>query len=499
MRRILIACLGAMMAGPVAAQTLRIGIADDADMLDPTLGRTFVGRIVFASLCDKLLDIDEKLAIVPQLATGYEWTDPVTLVMKLRPNVVFQDGEKFDAAAVKFSLDRHLSMQGSTRRGEIATLDHVDVVDPLTVKLVLKSASSPFLSQLTDRAGMIVSPKAAQALGGDFGNHPVCAGPFKFTERVAQDRIVLEKFADYWNAGAIKLQRVVFRPIPDNTVRLANLQGGALDMAERFQPSDVEVIGKDSKLKMVMVGGLGYQGLTFNIANGSQKRTPMMQDARVRQAFALSIDRAALVQVVYNGVHTPVAQAVPPSSPFYDPAVPPAGRDVARAQALLKEAGVKTPVTVELMLPNAPDQRQTGEVIQSMAAEAGFDVKLRTTEFVTALKASTSGEYETFSIGWSGRTDADGNLYNFVHTGMALNDSHYSSKEADDLLDQARAVTDIGARRQLYGKLAQVLNRDLPIMYLYSPKNIFAMTAKVNGYVPVPDWIIRPQGMTVAP
>src|SRR5579875_3856000 len=162
MRSLLLAAAGAaalLAAVPASAQTtLRIGLREDADALDPTLARTYVSRIVFAGLCDKLFDINEKLEIIPQLATGYEWADPKTLVIHLRSGVLFQDGTKLDADAVKYSLERHLKMPGSFRRSEINAMDHVDVVDPLTVRVMLKEPSSPFLAQLTDRSGMIVSP-----------------------------------------------------------------------------------------------------------------------------------------------------------------------------------------------------------------------------------------------------------------------------------------------------------------------------------------------------
>src|SRR5438105_15298664 len=203
------------------AQTLRIGLAEVPDILDPTLARTFVGRIVFAGLCDKLLDLDEKLNIVPQLATSYEWSsDNKALTLKLRGGVTFHDGEKFDAQAVKFNLERHKNTPGSTRRGELAPVERVDVVDPLTLRLNLSAPFAPLLTVLTDRAGMMVSPKAAQAAGEKFGARPVCSGPFRFVERVAQDRIVLERFAQYWNKGAIHFNRIVYLPIVDSTVRL---------------------------------------------------------------------------------------------------------------------------------------------------------------------------------------------------------------------------------------------------------------------------------------
>ena len=218
--RVLAVAATGLVALAAQSQTLRVGLAEDPDVLDPTLARTFVGRIVFAALCDKLFDIDEKLQIVPQLATGHEWSaDNKTLTIKLRNDVVFHDGEKLDAAAVKFNIERHKTMAGSNRSGELRPVASVDVVDPTTVKLNLSAPFTPILAALADRAGMMVSPKAAQAAGDKFGTHPVCSGPFKFVERVAQDRIVFERFANYWNKQAIHFDRVVYQPIVDATVR----------------------------------------------------------------------------------------------------------------------------------------------------------------------------------------------------------------------------------------------------------------------------------------
>src|SRR5262252_6757511 len=165
-------------AGIACAQTtLRIGLAEDPDILDPTLARTYVGRIVFASFCDKLFDIDEKLNVVSQLALSHETSeDGKAVTIRLRPGVKFHDGESLDAAAAKFSLERHLTMPGSTRRAEISAIDHIEVADPLTIRLELKTPFAPLIAQLTDRAGMMVSPKAARAAGDKFGLSPVCAG-----------------------------------------------------------------------------------------------------------------------------------------------------------------------------------------------------------------------------------------------------------------------------------------------------------------------------------
>src|SRR5580692_5887249 len=356
-----------IVSGVHAQTTLRIGLAEDPDILDPTLARTYVGRIVFAALCDKLFDIDEKLNIVPQLALSHETSaDGKEVTIKLRPGVKFQDGELFDAEAAKFSLERHLTFPASFRKPELAALDHIDVVDPLTIKLVLKTPYSPLIAQLTDRAGMMVSPKAAKEAGDKFGLHPVCAGPYKFVERVQQDRIVFEKFADYWNKQNIFIDRVVFLPIVDATVRLANLKSGGLDLIERVLATDIKDVRGDSRLVLSTAPELGYLGLTINIANDKSKGA-LSQSEKVRQALDLSIDREALNQVVFNGEFTPGNQWVSPAHPYYQQAFPVQKRDLAKAKALLKEAGVALPVNVDYMVPKGTEYEAVAQVVQSMA------------------------------------------------------------------------------------------------------------------------------------
>ncbi len=479
------------------AQTLRIGLAEDPDALDPTTARTFVGRIVFASLCDKLFDINEKLEIVPQLATGFEWSaDAKELVIKLRDGVLFHDGEKMDAAAVKYSLDRHLKMQGTFRRAEISVVQTVDVVDPLSVKLTLSAPFSPLIAALTDRAGMIVSPKAAEAAGAQFGNKPICAGPFRLVERVAQDRIVLERFAQYWDKGRIHLERVVFQPIPDSTVRLANLQAGGLELIERVQPTDIPQIKRNNRLVLSLSDELGYQGLTLNVANGERAKGPI-GDKRVREALELSIDRNVINQVVYNGDYAPTAQPIPPANPYRMTGVTPGARNVERAKALLKEAGHPTP-TIELMIANSPELRQIGEIIQSMAKEAGIEIKLRATEFATSLNSAEKGDFDAYTLAWSGRVDPDGNIYSFWKTGGPLNYAKFSNPDVDRLIDQARLSNRSEDRRKLYEQAMAIIMAERPIIYLWHRKNVVAHTNKLTGLKAVADGILRLQDVKLA-
>ena len=478
-----------------AETTLRIGLAEDPDILDPTLARTYVGRIVFAAFCDKLFDIDQKANIVPQLALSHETSaDGKEVTIKLRPDVKFQDGEPFDAEAAKFSLERHLNFPASFRKPELAALDHVDVVDPLTIKLVLKTPFSPLIAQLADRAGMMVSPKAAKEEGDKFGLHPVCAGPYKFIERVQQDRIVFEKFADYWNKDNVFIDRLVFLPIVDPTVRLANLKSGGLDLIERVLATDIKDVRADPKLKLSSALWLGYQGITINIGNDKSKG-PLSQSAKVREALDLAIDREAINQVVYNGEFVPGNQWISPESPYYQKAFPVRPRDLAKAKALLNEAGITGPVPVDFMVPQGAEFEAVAQVIQSMAAEAGFDIRIRVTELATALKAAEAGEYQAFLLDWSGRVDPDGNSYIFHKTGAPQNYSAYSNPAVDKALDDARLVSDLPARKAIYEIATKQVLEDEPVIYLYHRKVLIAHTTKLEGYTQMPDGLVRVVGL----
>jgi peptide/nickel transport system substrate-binding protein len=494
----IVAALLLSLEAPVQAQTtLRIGLAEDPDILDPTLGRTYVGRIVFAAFCDKLFDIDEKLNIVPQLALSHETSaDGKEVTIKLRPNVKFHDGEPLDAEAAKFSLDRHLTMPTSFRKPELAAVDHVEIVDPLTIKLVLKTPYSPLIAQLTDRAGMMVSPKAAKEAGEKFGLHPVCAGPYKFVERVQQDRIVFEKFTDYWNKDNIHIDRIVYLPLVDATVRLANLKSGGLDLIERLLATDIKAVQADPKLKLSTAIELGYQGVTLNIGKDKAKG-PLSQSAKVRQALDLSIDRDAINQVVFNGEFKPGNQWVNPDHPYYQKAFPVPARDLAKAKALLKEAGVTPPVNVDFMVPKGAETEAVAQVIQSMAAEAGFDMKIRVTEFATSLKQAEAGEYQAFMLAWSGRIDPDGNSYIFLKTGAPQNYSAWSNPDADKALDEARLVTDQAQRRAIYEKLTKLALDEEPILYIFHRKLLIAHTTRLEGYKQMPDGLVRVTGLTL--
>src|SRR5213596_632007 len=495
----------AMHAGAAQAQkkTLVVALNQDPAILDPTLARTYVGRIVFSHICEKLYEIDEGLRISPQLAAALPAiTDGgKTVTIKLRSGVKFNDGTPMDAEAVKFSLDRHRTLKGSNRASELAPVETVEVVDHLTVRLRLKAPYSPLLAQLTDRAGMPVSPTAVKKLGDNFGTAPVCVGPWQFTERVAQDRIVVEKSAHYFDSGQAKFDKIVFRIIPDDNVRLANVRSGDIDVMHMVSPTDATAIKREGRFEMTNVTGLGYQGITVNLRNKTGKQnppgdlgTPLANDSRVREAFDYSIDREALNQVAWEGQYTPGCTPISPVSPFYDKSRKCPVRDVARAKKLLADAGLAGGYSFELTLVNDPQQRRVGEILQGMAKEAGFNIALRPQEFASALKDDDDGKLQAFQIGWSGRVDPDGNIHMNQTCKGSLNATLACDEKIDALLNRAREISDVDQRRALYREAIDMFSARRNIIYLYHLNYIVAFPKNFKGYKAVPDGLIRIKG-----
>ncbi|MEA2940212.1 MAG: peptide/nickel transport system substrate-binding protein, partial [Bradyrhizobium sp.] len=239
---------------------------------------------------------------------------------------------------------------------------------------------------------------------------------------------------------------------------------------------------------------LGYLGLTINI-NNDKNKGPLSQSEKVRQALDLSIDREAVNQVVFNGEFTPGNQWVSPAHPYYQKAFSVRGRDIAKAKALLKESGAALPVSIDYMVPKGAENEAVAQVIQSMAAEAGFDLKIRVIEFATSFKQAQAGEFQVFQINWSGRIDPDGNSYVFLHTKAPQNDGGYSNPEADKLMEDGRLVTDPAQRKAIYEKLTKIVLNDEPLIYLYHRKLLIAHTTRLEGYKQMPDGLVRVIGL----
>ncbi|HEX4779854.1 MAG TPA: ABC transporter substrate-binding protein, partial [Usitatibacter sp.] len=317
----------------------------------------------------------------------------------------------------------------------------------------------------------------------------------KFVERVAQDRIVLERFAGYWNKGEIHFDRVTYLPIIDATVRLANLRAGQLDLIERIAASDVPSLKSDARFKVAKIGEIGYQGITINVGKSDEaKKTALGRDPRVREAFELSLDRQAIVDVAQEGEALPGNQWVAPTNSWYAKSVPIPKRDVERAKALLREAGVTNP-SFTLMTATTSDAQRVAQVVQAMAKEAGFDVKIQLTEFASSLDLADKGQYEAYVLAWSGRADPDGNLQSHLGCKAPLNYAGYCNEAANDLINKSRITVDRAERQKLFDQVAAHIAKDRPIIYLYHRHWLWAYTNKLTGFRTVPDGMIRLQGL----
>ncbi len=482
--------------GAAQAQTLRIGLQEDPDRLDPAQGGSFVGRIVFAAVCDKLIDTDAKLNYTPQLATEWLWApDNKALTLKLRPGVVFHDGAPMDAAAVKINLDRYREAPYSRRKTEVKSIAAVVVVDPLTVRLELSQPDAPLLSVLADRAGMMMSPKAIAAEGENIANNPVCAGPFKFTQRVPQQKIVFDRFDDYWDKSRIHVQQIVFQPIANSTVRTTNLLAGGLDLIERVPATDLKQLTGDKRVKIASSTALAYSTMSINLANGPRATASALnKDARVREALELSIDRQALMHVVFDGEYVATNQPQAVESAWYVKDLPVPARDVQKARKLLAEAGAPQP-SFTLSVTNSPIESDVALVIQSMVAEAGFNMRIEVLESNTLTGNTAKGDYEAALVIWSGRADPDGNVSIWIACDGFLNWGKHCSKDVDQALAAARATTDPAIRLKLYATAANIYARERPHLFLYNYKWLWGLSDKIDGFMPHPDGIIRLQGV----
>ena len=496
---------GARKAAPPPLKnggTLVIGLAEDPDALDPTLARTFVGRMVFLHICEKLYDLNSKLKISPQLASALPTVskDKLTYTIPIRTGIKFNDGTSLTAAAVKQSLDRHRTLRGSVRASEISPIDSIETQGN-SIVIHLKQPYSPLTAQLADRAGMIMSPKQLDALGDKFATNPVCVGPFEFKDRTAGDHITVVKSNDYYGKAKVHLAQITFRIITDVNARTQNQRSGDTQVEDRIQATDVPTIKSDKNQTLLKVPTIGYQGITLNIGNKngllkgySNVGTPIARSQYLRTAFDLALDRTTINKVVFGGLNLPDCYPISPVSPWY---VTTKGLEcnlhanVALAKKLVAASGIQTPVHVQLTIGTDTVAARLGQVIQAMEDKVGIQVDLKPTEFVAALAAADAGKFDCFAVGWSGRVDPDGNLYGFVATPGTTNDAGYTNPKLDYILNGARKSVSEKSRIALYAAAMKIIHRDRPLIYLYHPVNYYGVTKKVDGVKVYGDGLIR--------
>ncbi|KAA8880558.1 ABC transporter substrate-binding protein [Nocardia colli] len=492
---------------PIGTQPVReggdlvMGLSNEPDKLDPTTSSSLYMRYVMSTICEKLYDNDASGNLVPQLATALPDISPdgLTVTIPVRSGIQFADGTQFNAAAVETSLQRHWKMEGSQRTGEIGPIDEIEAVDSTHVTIRYKEPFAPLTAALADRAGMIMSPAALKESEKNFGDHPVCVGPFKFVKRVPNTSIQVARDPLYYDAKNVHFDSITYRIMPDAKTRSANLRSGDIQVGDTMSPMDIDSLVKLPQLRVLQSGSFGFQGLYLNIGNvdGAGKpvkpiNTAIAKDARVRLAFSLATDRESLVKKVFNNWYDTACTPIAPRTsyatqastacPLFDPK---------RSKELLEEAGVQLPYPVTMQVTNTQDYLQYAEALRDSVAQGGFDLRIVPTEYSAMLDAQKRGTYEALLLGWSGRLDPDGNTARFLTTGSSGNYSGYNSRELDEILGWAAHSTSAAQRGALYEQAVRFIARENPFIYTYRLRNLTVHSTWVTGIEVYADGAVR--------
>ncbi len=479
---------------------LVMALSSEPDRLDPTTSSSLYTRYVMQTMCQKLYDIDENGEITPMLATKLPAIskDGKTVRIPLKGGVKFADGSDFDAEAVKTTIERGLNLEESSRAAELGPIDDVTALDDHTLEVTFEKPFAPFTAALADRAGMIMSPKALKDEGDDFGDNPVCVGPFKFEKRIAQTSIKVVRDPNYYDADKVHLDSITYQIMTDANIRAANIRSGDVQVADTISPQDVDALDEETGIGLLQSNSLGYQGLTVNMGFGDNPenfKTPLGQDPKVRRALSMAIDRKALVNTVFNGWFSPACSGIAPDSPFAtDASNDCVDYDPEGAKKLLEDAGVELPLKVNMKVSNTQDTLRFAQAVQAATKEAGFDIKVQPMEYTALLDAQDRGDYELLQLGWSGRVDPHGNLYTFHYPGAANNVTGVDDDELSDMLTRASEATDESDRAELYGKASRRIAEINSIIYLYRQKNLTAYTENVAGIDVYSDGVVHLSG-----
>lgn len=488
------ALAGVMMAAPGWAQsepvrggTLNVALADDPPELDPHLTASNAARTVIHNIFATLLEIDENLQIKPGLVREWDVSeDGKTFVFHLVDGVVFHDGTPLDAEAVKYNFDRMRDREfGSARAGELAFVDTVTVNDPLTVTITLSQPYGAFLVALASWSGMMVSPTAAQEHGRNFSQVLVGAGPFRFVESIRDDRVVLERFDNYFKDGLPYLDKVIYRPFVDVDARVMNLESGAVHIINTVPGKAVKQLTDNPDITLSSVGGLGYRGMWLNSAKaelGSPER---------RAAISACIDRQVVVDTVFGDAAVPAIGPFSPATWVVDAEDEAPKRDLDRARELLAEAGVPDGFTFQLLITPDEESIRVASIYAAMCQEVGINFDIQQAEFGSIISRLGEGNFTAAQIELSPRNDPDLSSHPWFHSTGGPNWSNVQSPELDELLDKARSSIDQAERRELYRASLDVFNREFPYVFTYHLQEMKAYRNELKGYRHIPDSMMR--------
>jgi peptide/nickel transport system substrate-binding protein len=468
------------------ANRLVVGMEREPATLDPRFAMDAASSRAIQLLFNGLVQKDSGSRLVPDLAESWETPDPRIYRFHLRRGVRFHDGQELTAADVKFTFDsiRDPALR-SPLAGSYKIIRAIEAPEPYTVTFNLSEPFAPFLVNMTTG---IVPKHAVEAQGSDFAVHPVGTGPF-LLKKWARDEEMSFKAFDAYFEGRPRLDELVFRIIPDDTIRYLELKKGSLDFAQNNLPPDVVAgIEQEEGLKVLKSPGTNYEYIGFNLQD------PYCRRIEVRQAVAYALDIPLMIRHILKGLGTEATGVLYPGHWAYNPDVPRYEHNPERARELLDRAGFPPGedgyrFTLEYKTTQADLSRRKGEVIQEQLAAAGIRVRLASYEWSAFFADIRSGNFQLYSLQWVGVTEPDIYYYLFHSTSVppeGANRGRYMNPDLDRLIEAGRSTLDVQQRRAIYRKIQEIVAGDLPYISLWYNDNVAVMKENLEGYVLYP-------------
>ena len=474
-------CLSVLSAGPTwAKDRFTVDLVNEPSSLDPQVQWNPDSYSVYRNIFDNLITRNDKGEIVAQVATSWKQISDTVMEFQIRTDVVFHDGQKLTPQDVAYSVQRITDPKfGSPQLGQFDKIVKAEVVGANAVRL---STSGPYPALLAQLVKLSIVPKhVVESVGKDaFNLKPVGSGPYVFQGWQRGVAVTLTRNDKYWGTKG-PFPTVVFRAVPDAATRVANLQAGASDLAVTLNSDLAAQLKGSARAKVVSVPTERVAYLRINPTK------PPFDNPQVRQAVALAVDRAILVEGILGGFDKPVNQMLIPAHVGYTPDLPASPYDLKKAQAIIKDAGAAAKVEVELGTSPVFDQRIV-QALQQMLVEAGLNVKINMSDMANYLKRaqSTPDIVPALSFGrWScACLDADGVLFPLLHKSSSW--SAYRNSKVDTMLEEARQTLDNKKRVDAYRVVNQAVLQDVPLVPLYQSAALYG-AAKGLEWQPTPD------------
>lgn len=464
---------------PKSGGTLQVAFQNEWAGLDPHTVSSYSSYQILNNVLEGLTYYDNNLNLVPWLAESWEQSeDGLTWTFHLREGVMFHNGREMTAEDVKWSFERLIDPE--TGAGNAANVGppetKIEVIDDYTVAITHPEPFGIFPQSLGfNKATGIVAKESltdegiiVQAIG---------TGPFKIAEMEGTTRIRLEKHEDYWQEGLPYLDALEIQPIPDDTVRETALRGGEVDWVLSIAPQNYDLLVEDPDITVATAPQLSYDYIGVNLT-----RSPL-DDVQVRHAIAMAIDREQIAEAAYFGLAVPIQGPTGPGSPWYFDYAP-YDYNPERAKELLAEAGYADGFDLELMPTVQYEETvRAAQVIQQQLAAIGINATINAPEWSEWLELEGSFQYDTYICNWNGLIDADQYYYLQHKSDQVFNFTGYNNPRFDELVTEARSMSDFDERYEIYQELNKILVDDAPYIYMYNKLEIRAYAPYVRGYV----------------